>query len=426
MEDETISPNTEAEYVEVDGFGGWLYDIRNKEGKTFTFFAFLGPSGWSVMLGSPSLSELPLHYRQHILSNGQIQFRQSPASREEALALSAMWASDPSIALPAVPSQLVLAESTSPQPVQSSSAASIVPDADLLTQRVTQEVLGQEDAVSLLCQAVCKHIVKADPDRPLVLFAVGPAGTGKSKSIQVLVDALNELYPNINYSAIYINSSQYESECNLFELTGVSSIHEENRVNLMAALKSDSRRIVLWNEFEKAHPQITTNLIPFLSDKLISYTLSKDDKIEIDHSRSIYIFSINLQLQKATKLLKQDSDSQNSYSHFLIQEGQSYEFINLSDKILLYKPLNSTNIINIINKCIYDLSNAYKLEINFCDPSIALLILKQNRDESLGACCIRSIVNRILAPIFVAAVKQEMKGQVIIKRHLDRIIIRQI
>jgi len=133
-----------------------------------------------------------------------------------------------------------------------------------------------------------------------------------------------------------------------------------------------------------------------------------------------------LQLQKATKLLKQDSDSQNSYSHFLIQEGQSYEFINLSDKILLYKPLNSTNIINIINKCIYDLSNAYKLEINFCDPSIALLILKQNRDESLGACCIRSIVNRILAPIFVAAVKQEMKGQVIIKRHLDRIIIRQI
>jgi len=114
VEDETISPNTEAEYVEVDGFGGWLYDIRNKEGKTFTFFVFLGPSGWSVMLGSPSLSELPLHYRQHILSNGQIQFRQSPASREEALALSAMWASDPSIALPAVPSQLVLAESTSP------------------------------------------------------------------------------------------------------------------------------------------------------------------------------------------------------------------------------------------------------------------------------------------------------------------------
>jgi len=47
VEDETISPNTEAEYVEVDGFGGWLYDIRNKEGKTFTFFAFLGPSGWS-------------------------------------------------------------------------------------------------------------------------------------------------------------------------------------------------------------------------------------------------------------------------------------------------------------------------------------------------------------------------------------------
>jgi len=47
VEDEIISPNTEAEYVEVDGFGGWLYDIRNKEGKTFTFFAFLGPSGWS-------------------------------------------------------------------------------------------------------------------------------------------------------------------------------------------------------------------------------------------------------------------------------------------------------------------------------------------------------------------------------------------
>jgi len=433
MRDISLPPN--AEYVDVDGVGGWLYDIRNEQGMSFTFFVFQDSDGWRVMLGSPDLSELPLQHRQHILPNGQIQFPQAPATQGEAFTLSVAWASDPTIARPVAPTQPALAKPAPTQLIQPSPAVTVIPDANLLAKRVMQEILGQEDAVSLLCQTTCEHIAKVAPRHPLVLVAVGPTGTGKSESVQVLVNALNELYPDAGYGMVRINLSQYKEEYRISELFGSPPgyVGYDTKTNLVAALSKSPRQIILWDEMEKAHPRVITALLSLLDNGSLTLPAPLEDgKYEIDCRQSIHVFSTNLQWQEIYKMLLPGNEFGNAdkvnavCARVFVEAGQVSELVGRFRQFLFYKPLDDTTLRAIAEQSVRKLAREYGLEVSFCDPAIISLILRQEREESLGARPIQAVVNRLLAPSFVAAIKQGAKGQVAIQQHLDKIFIREV
>lgn len=433
MKDINLPSN--AEHVYVDGVGGWLYDVRNEQGVSFTFFVFQESDGWHVMLGSPILSELPLQHRQHIFPNGQIQFHQVPVTQEEAFILSAAWASDPSIARPVTSTHPPSAKPAPAQPVQSSPAVTVIPDADLLTKRVMQEILGQEDAVSLLCQTACEHIAKVAPRHPLVLVAVGPTGTGKSESVQVLVNALNELYPDAGYGIVRINLSQYKEEYRISELFGSPPgyVGYDTKTNLVAALSKSPRQIILWDELEKAHPRVITALLSLLDNgSLTTPAPLEDGRYEIDCRQSIHVFSTNLQWQEIYRMLLPGNEFGNAEkvnavcARAFVEAGEVSELVGRFRQFLFYKPLDNVTLRAIAEQSVRKLAREYGFEIFSCDPDIISLVLQQEREESLGARPIQAIVNRLLAPSFVAAIKQGVKGQVAIQQRVDKIVIRKV
>lgn len=424
---------TDAEYVEIDGVGGWLYDVRNEQGTSFTFFVFQKSDGWHVMLGSPVLSDLPSKHRQHILPNGEIQFSQTPATQGDAFVLSAAWATDPSIASSVVPVQSnAEPESVRAHPVQPSPAAAIILDTNLLTKRVVQEILGQDEAVGLLCQTVCEHIAKVAPRHPLVIVAVGPTGTGKSESVQVLVNALGELYPDAGYGMVRINLSQYKEEYRISELFGSPPgyVGYDTKTNLVTALSKSPRQIILWDELEKAHPRVIAALLSLLDNGSLTLPAPLEDGThEIDCRKSIHVFSTNLQWQAIYRTLLPGNEFSNAdkvnavCARAFVEAGEVPELVGRFRQFLFYKPLDETTLRAIAEQSVRKLAHEYGLELSSCDPAIISLILRQERDESLGARPIQAIVNRLLAPPLVAAIKQGAKGQVAIRLRADKIVI---
>jgi len=429
-----INSPPDAEYVEVDGVGGWLYDVRNEQGTSFTFFVFQKSDGRHVMLGSPALSDLPSQHYQHILPSGEIQFPQTPATQGDAFVLSAAWATDPSIAQSAALAQpnAEPASSARPQSTQSSPAVAIIPDANLLTKRVVQEILGQDEAVGLLCQTVCEHIAKVAPAHPLVLVAVGPTGVGKSESVQVLVNALGELYPDVGYGMVRINLSQYKEEYRISELFGSPPgyVGYDTKTNLVTALSKSPRQIILWDELEKAHPRVITALLSLLDNGSLTLPAPLEDgTYEIDCRKSIHVFSTNLQWQAIYKTLLPGNEFSNAdkvnavCARAFVEAGEVSELVGRFRQFLFYKPLDETTLRTIAEQSVRKLAREYGLEISSCDSAIISLILRQEREESLGARPIQAIVNRLLAPLLVAAIKQGAKGQVAIRQRADKIVI---
>lgn len=241
------------------------------------------------MLASPVLSELPVQHRQHILPNGKIQFPRIPATRGEAVVLSTAWVTDPSLPQFAMPDQPAQSSSESKsvpaKPTQPSPAAPIILDPDFLSQHVREEILGQDEAVGLLCKTASEHIAKVEPRHPLVLVAVGPTGTGKSESVQVLVTTLGELYPDAGYGMVRVNLSQYKEEHRISELFGSPPgyVGYNTKTNLVSALSKSPRQIILWDELEKAHPRVITALLSLLDNGSLSLPAPLEDgTFEID------------------------------------------------------------------------------------------------------------------------------------------------
>lgn len=389
------------------------------------------------MLASPVLSELPVQHRQHILPNGKIQFPRIPATRGEAVVLSTAWVTDPSLPQFAMPDQPAQSSSESKsvpaKPTQPSPAAPIILDPDFLSQHVREEILGQDEAVGLLCKTASEHIAKVEPRHPLVLVAVGPTGTGKSESVQVLVTTLGELYPDAGYGMVRVNLSQYKEEHRISELFGSPPgyVGYNTKTNLVSALSKSPRQIILWDELEKAHPRVITALLSLLDNGSLSLPAPLEDgTFEIDCRQSIHVFSTNLQWQAIyNELLAENAfsnaDKVNAVcARAFVEAGEVTELVGRFRQFLFYKPLDEMTLRAIAEESVRKLAHEYGLEVSSCDPAIISLILRQEREESLGVRPIQAIVNRLLAPPLVAAIKQGARGgQIAIHLRANKIVI---
>lgn len=420
----------DAEHVEVDGVGGWLYEIQGARPTPFTFFLFQKADGWHVMLASPGLDELAPPHDQHVLPSGEITLFSVPATEGEAYAQSTAWVADPAAArsIDSRPeSPTATAQRARPAPT-----VTVIPDADLLTGRVKQDILGQDEAVDLLCRTVSEHIAKVAPQHPLVLVAVGPTGTGKSGSIQALVSALRELYSEAGYEMVRINLSQYKEEYRISELFGSPPgyVGYKTQTNLVAAMTASPKQIVLWDELEKAHPRVITALLSLLDTGSLTLPAPlADGTYELDCRQSIHVFSTNLQWRAIYDALLPmngfgDADKINAIcARAFVEAGEMSELVGRFRQFLFFQPLDEPALRAIADQAIHKLAGEYGLTVLSCDPAIVSLVLQQDREASLGARPIQAIANRLLAPSFVAAIRQGSDGQVSIRLQADRILI---
>ena len=222
---------------------------------------------------------------------------------------------------------------------------------DILHQRV----VGQDEAVRLVSEAILRSRAGiADPDKPIGSFLfLGPTGVGKTELAKTLAEALFDSEKNM----VRIDMSEYMEKFSVSRLIGAPPgyVGYEEGGQLTEAVRRQPYSVVLFDEVEKAHPDVFNILLQVLDDGRITDSQGRT----VDFKNTIIILTSNLGSQFLLDGIGPDGEiSQEARDQVndLLKHSFRPEFLNRLDEIVFYKPLTRDNITHIIDLMVGELN----------------------------------------------------------------------
>ena len=256
-----------------------------------------------------------------------------------------------------------------------------------LEENMKKRVMGQEEALELVSDAVIKSRsgIK-DPNRPIASFLfLGPTGVGKTEVARTLA---YELFDDERHM-IRIDMSEYMEKFSVSRLIGSPPgyVGYEEGGQLTEAVRRNPYSIVLFDEVEKAHPEVLNLLLQILDDGRVTDSNGRT----VDFKNTIIIMTSNL---GSEHILNGNTDQvmQDVREHF------RPEFINRIDEVIVFNPLTKEAIGHILNKIIKEIENRLKdinLKINLTDKAKEQLI-EDGYDINYGARPLKRLVSRTI------------------------------
>ena len=215
---------------------------------------------------------------------------------------------------------------------------------DILHQRV----VGQDEAVRLVSEAILRSRAGiADPDKPIGSFLfLGPTGVGKTELAKPLAEALFDSERNL----VRIDMSEYMEKFSVSRLIGAPPgyVGYEEGGQLTEAVRRKPYSVVLFDEVEKAHPDVFNILLQVLDDGRITDSQGRT----VDFKNTILILTSNLGSQYLLEGINAQgeiSDEAKLQVDQLLKKSFRPEFLNRLDEIVCYKPLTKENITAIVD-----------------------------------------------------------------------------
>ena len=253
---------------------------------------------------------------------------------------------------------------------------------DILHKRV----IGQDEAVTKVTEAIIRSRAGiADPNRPIGSFLfLGPTGVGKTELAKALAESLFDDEHNL----VRIDMTEYMEKFSVSRLIGAPPgyVGYDEGGQLTEAVRRKPYSVVLFDEIEKAHPDVFNILLQVLDDGRITDSQGRT----IDFKNTIIILTSNLGSSFLLEGIDENGeiseDAKDKVSQLLKQSFRP-EFLNRLDEIVYYKPLTKDNITKIIDLLIKDLSGRLadkqlNLEIT---PLAKDLIIENGYDPVYGA-----------------------------------------
>lgn len=269
-----------------------------------------------------------------------------------------------------------------------------------LEDNMKKRVMGQDEALELVSDAVIKSRsgIK-DPNRPIASFLfLGPTGVGKTEVARTLA---YELFDDERHM-VRIDMSEYMEKFSVSRLIGSPPgyVGYEEGGQLTEAVRRNPYSIVLFDEVEKAHPEVLNLLLQILDDGRVTDSNGRT----VDFKNTIIIMTSNLGsehiLDGNTDLVMQE-----------VREHFRPEFINRIDEIIVFNPLTKDAIGHILDKIIAEIENRLKdvdLKINLTDKARTQLI-NDGYDINYGARPLKRLVSRTIETMLS---KKIIAGQV--------------
>ena len=256
-----------------------------------------------------------------------------------------------------------------------------------LDENMKKRVKGQDKAIKLVSDAIIKSRAGIkDPNRPIASFMfLGPTGVGKTEIARTLA---YELFDDESHM-IRIDMSEYMEKFSVSRLIGSPPgyVGYEEGGQLTEAVRRNPYSIVLFDEIEKAHPEVLNLLLQVLDDGRITDSNGRT----VDFKNTIIIMTSNL---GSEHILNGDSSK-------VMDEVRSYfrpEFINRIDEIIVFDPLSKEAINSILNKILTDIEKRLSdvnIKIALSDKARSQLI-EEGYDINYGARPLKRLVSRTI------------------------------
>lgn len=264
-----------------------------------------------------------------------------------------------------------------------------------LEDTLHKRVIGQNEAVTRVTEAIIRSRAGIqDPDRPIGSFMfLGPTGVGKTELAKTLAKTLFDDEKNL----VRIDMSEYMEKFSVSRLIGAPPgyVGYEQGGQLTEAVRRKPYSVILFDEIEKAHPDVFNILLQVLDDGRITDSQGRT----VDFKNTILILTSNLGSNILLEGIDQTGEITNnakSQVEQLLKRSLRPEFLNRLDDIVFYKPLTKTDITFIIDLLIEELNNRLKnkqLNVQVTDEA-KTFIIENGYDPVYGARPLRRFVQR--------------------------------
>ena len=249
-----------------------------------------------------------------------------------------------------------------------------------------QRVIGQQEAVQKVCEAILRSRAGiANPGRPIGSFLfLGPTGVGKTELAKALAQALFDSEKNM----IRIDMTEYMEKFSVSRLIGAPPgyVGYEEGGQLTEAVRRHPYSVVLFDEVEKAHPDVFNILLQVLDDGRITDSQGR----QVDFKNTIIILTSNLGSQYILEGIGpggQISAEARQAVEGLLKTQFRPEFLNRLDEIVFYKPLTKAEIGGIVDLQLADLrARLAQKQLNLAVTDAAkAFIIDEGYDPVYGA-----------------------------------------
>ncbi len=264
-----------------------------------------------------------------------------------------------------------------------------------LGDELHKRVVGQDEAVEKVTDAILRSRAGIkDPNRPIGSFMfLGPTGVGKTELAKTLAEALFDNENNI----VRIDMSEYMEKYSVSRLIGAPPgyVGYDEGGQLTEAVRRKPYSVVLFDEVEKAHPDVFNILLQVLDDGRITDSQGRT----VDFKNTIIILTSNLGSQELLNGIQPDgsiSDSAREAVEAELRKSFRPEFLNRLDEIIMFHPLTKDNIGHIVGLLMRRLNDRLaerelKVELT---PEAKLYIIDHGFDPVYGARPLRRFLQK--------------------------------
>jgi len=280
-----------------------------------------------------------------------------------------------------------------------------------LEAELSESIVGQDEAISLLCRAIRRgRIGLKNPNRPIgsFLFA-GQTGVGKTALCRSLATALF----GDPSSLLRLDMSEYMEKHSVSKLIGSPPgyVGYGEGGQLTERVRRSPYSVILFDEIEKAHPDVFHLLLQILEDGRLTDSSGRC----VNFCNTVLIMTSNLGVDAHTPYgilgfsdgsKKAESERKKAQITEAIQAHFRPEFLNRIDEIIIFSPLRDTDLLTITERMLDEVcARARSLGIALhADPSVGELIVLQSDCRTLGARPLRRSVTRLVEDALASAI----------------------
>ena len=224
-----------------------------------------------------------------------------------------------------------------------------------LGDELHKRVIGQDEAVELVTEAIIRSKAGIkDPTKPIGSFLfLGPTGVGKTELAKALAENLFDDENNM----VRIDMSEYMEKYSVSRLIGAPPgyVGYDEGGQLTEAVRRRPYSVVLFDEVEKAHPDVFNILLQVLDDGRITDSQGRT----VDFKNTILIMTSNIGSQYLLEGIDENGNIREEARNMVMGDLKAHfrpEFLNRLDEMILFKPLTKDNISRIVDLCVADLN----------------------------------------------------------------------